>query len=114
MEIKTNTTEEITFDIEGANGTATIENNKIVKVQIRLSATDENNQVKVLDEKFLRDVYKAIGDLLRHVDNKRDVGHKTANSWASRLPEDQRNLDEIVQEVSKPGIVGIKKDKEHG
>ena len=76
MEIKTNTTEEITFDIEGAEGTATVENSKVVSVSIKLAGTHGGNQIQALDEKFLRDVYKAIGDLLRHVDANRDVGHR--------------------------------------
>lgn len=84
MEIKTNTTEEITFDIEGANGTATVENNKIAKVDIKLTGTNGGNQIQALDERFLRDVYKAIGDLLRHVDNKRNVGHRKVEK---RAPE---------------------------
>lgn len=74
MNIKTNTTETITWEIEGCEATADIHNLEIKKLFIGMKANASSNYFNADDEQYIRDVYKVLGQLISHVDRRRGLG----------------------------------------
>lgn len=76
MNIETNKTETITWDIEGCKATASTENTTIKNVVIAMlsGSASGDNRMQATDEQFIRDVHKALTELINHVDKQRGVG----------------------------------------
>ena len=103
MNIESHKTENITWDIDGCTATATVsaESGKgieITGVNIGLSADLENNRIISNDEQFIRDVHKALGQLIAHVDKERGLG-RTDKSWSVFHP-DKSPVNEVEKIIA--------------
>ncbi len=78
MKITTESTEILEWDFDSSHAKAIIESENQDHKFIRFSVDKEGmpleKSVFIETEDLLRDVYKAMGDLIRHLDKKRDVG----------------------------------------
>lgn len=77
MKITTNSTEILEWDIQDCEAQASIksENNSHTFDWIVIKKKDSTILDLARDEETLRAVYKALGDLVEHLDRKRGVGH---------------------------------------
>lgn len=82
MNIETNKTETITWDIEGCKATASTENTTIKNVVIAMlsGGASGDNRMQATDEQFIRDVHKALTELINHVDKQRNVGNPSIDN----------------------------------
>lgn len=78
MNIKSNKTIDIDWNIELCKAEATIENNMIQNVEIKM-LNNKENYFQAKDEQFIRDTYKALGELIHLLNKERGVGVDETN-----------------------------------
>lgn len=109
MNITKNSTETITWDIECCEAEARIELSnglmKVPRVEIYIKHDREFNCLITNSEQFIRDVHKALGQLIAHVDKERNVGSISEMDeipWPGRLKMPEQ-LDNLIHERNKNG-----------
>lgn len=104
MNITKNSTETITWDIDQCDAEAQVECSKglikITSVEINVKNNKSFNSFAATDEQFIRDTYKALGQLIAHVDKERNVGSVSETDkipWPGRLKMPEY-LDQFIHE----------------
>lgn len=98
MNVKTNSTSIITWDIDLCTAEAIIENNRISSVKVESKVSKENS-FTATDEQFLRDTYKAMGELIAHLDKVRGF-KKEELSISNQDDKNFRSLLDVIAENS--------------
>lgn len=109
MKVTTNSTETITWDIDGCSAQAGVLTEAgrgvyINGVVILMKGDSDNNRFESNDEQFIRDVHKALGELIAHTDRKRGLGRDKGIDEKQPLymaPEARLDLADTFYQPSK-------------
>lgn len=93
MEVTTTTVHDLHWDFPSSQDfSAQITNNKITKLSFQDVGELTNSHLDSINEKYLRNVHRALSNLFQHLDQVRGIGN---------LPDKEKEEEAIVTEADR-------------